>query len=162
MFEETEEDLRAETTILNILSYAPRSVRYVRRKLEGKDYPPEVIDRAIQKALDVHLLDDRLFAEMWVQSRSGVRGVTVLRNELRKAGIDSDVIEEVLAEEWSEDVSLQALQSLAEKKVRTFPPSLPREKRKQRLAGFLLRKGFPASDVYSTVNQLCSDGDSGG
>ena len=75
------------------------SVAEVRRHLAAARYPDALVEQAIARLLDLHLLDDAHFARSWVDSRDRARprGSQALRRELSLKGIDREVIEEILA-----------------------------------------------------------------
>jgi len=50
-----------------------RSVVEVRRRLTGAGYQPALVDGAIERLLELGMLDDRAFAEAWIASRDRAR-----------------------------------------------------------------------------------------
>ncbi|HEU0235743.1 MAG TPA: regulatory protein RecX [Candidatus Limnocylindrales bacterium] len=77
-----------------------RSVAEVRRRLTGAGYRAELVDGAIARLLEIGILDDEVFARLWVESRDRAhpRGEAALRRELRLKGVEPAVIDAVLAE----------------------------------------------------------------
>ena len=77
-----------------------RSVDEVRRHLTAAAFPAELVERAIARLLELGMLDDRAFAQAWVESRDRARprGQTALRRELAMKGIDRETVESVLEE----------------------------------------------------------------
>jgi regulatory protein len=82
------------------LELRSRSVDEVRRHLTKDSYPPDLVEGAITRLLEIGLLDDELFARLWVESRdrSKPRGTSALRRELGLRGIDRETVEAVLDE----------------------------------------------------------------
>ncbi len=77
-----------------------RSVHEVRRHLSEARYPEPLIERAIERLLELHWLDDETFARSWVESRDRAhpRGHQALRRELALKGIDRETIQLVIGE----------------------------------------------------------------
>ena len=82
------------------LEMRSRSVDEVRRHLSTAAYPDELIGRAIDRLLELGMLDDRAFARAWVESRDRARprGQVALRRELALKGIDRETVAAVLSD----------------------------------------------------------------
>jgi SOS response regulatory protein OraA/RecX len=91
-------------TVLNaaarFLELRSRSVHEVRRHLADAAFPAELVERAIDRLLELGMLDDRTFATAWVESRDRVRprGQSALRRELALKGVDRETILAVLSD----------------------------------------------------------------
>jgi regulatory protein len=85
---------------LRFLEARPRSAAETRRRLLSAGYRPDLVEGAVDRLLELGLLDDATFARTWVASRDRAhpRGERALRAELVRKGIERDVIETVLAE----------------------------------------------------------------
>jgi regulatory protein len=77
-----------------------RSVDEVRRHLARAAYPPALVERAIDRLLELGMLDDSAFARSWIESRDRAhpRGRQALRRELALKGIDRDTVEVAIEE----------------------------------------------------------------
>jgi regulatory protein len=134
-----------------------------RDKLAAREHPPEVIDAVIEQAVAGKLLDDRAFAEGWVNDRGVNRGYgrDRLRRELRKRKIPDPLIDQALVVLEDHDETAQAT-ALARKRAQGMPATLEPPKVAQRLVGFLVRRGFPshvAHDVARKVTAMDRDWD---
>lgn len=129
-----------------------------KRKLKDQEELSEMVTEAlIQRLKEKDLLNDERFAVEWIQARrvSKQKGINAIKSELYQKGIDREIIEKLLdprfgkddmeGEEGEEEIAMKAL----EKKVRDFS-QLSDIKEKQRILGFLMRKGF-SYDVARTV-----------
>jgi SOS response regulatory protein OraA/RecX len=91
-------------TVLNaaarFLEARSRSVDEVRKHLTAAAFPPALVERAVERLLELGMLDDRAFATAWVESRDRARprGQVALRRELAIKGIDRETVTAVLAE----------------------------------------------------------------
>jgi regulatory protein len=83
-----------------VLELRSRSVGEVRWHLRGAAFPEPLVEGAIARLLELGVLDDRAFAQAWVESRDRARprGEAALRRELALKGIDRETVAAVLAE----------------------------------------------------------------
>jgi regulatory protein len=136
---------------LRQLEIKPRTERELHATLVGRGIPLAVADEIIGRFVEVGLLDDRAYAQLWVESRIRSRGLgpMALRRELRSHKVPDEVIEEVLATIGYDD----ALQSAVEHvRGRVARCSLPLDmKDERRLVGFLMRRGHDAECARTAV-----------
>jgi regulatory protein len=134
---------------LRFLGSRPRSEWEVRQNLLKAGYGDETIDRVLERLRGVALVDDAAFVRYWIENRAQFkpRGEVALRQELRRKGVDRDVIDTVLEEsEHAEDkAALQAALARAERYR-----LLPRQEFAQKLSAYLARRGFD----YETVREV--------
>ena len=85
---------------LSFLEARPRSTAEVRRRLTTGGYREELITAAIERLVELGMLDDQAFASQWVESRDRARprGERALRSELAQRGVDRAVVDGVLGE----------------------------------------------------------------
>ncbi len=150
---------RAYESALNFLSYRPRSEAEVRQNLQRKRFAPERIDEVIEKLRGAGLLDDAAFARYWVENRDAFspRGSRALRAELRRKGVADEVVREATPEERDDSPGAYAV---AQKKARQLK-GLDRQTFRQRLGGYLARRGFDYDTIGPVVDQLWAELGSG-
>ena len=127
-----------------------RSVTEVRRRLTGAGYRPALVQGAIDRLLELGMLDDRAFAGAWIASRDRARprGERVLRQELLQKGVDRAVIDELLEErrtgEQGEvtEPDLDAARKLLERNARSLARVADPRQRRARAYALLARNGF--------------------
>jgi regulatory protein len=132
------------------LEARPRSVVEVRRRLTGAGYRAALVDGAIERLLELGMLDDRAFAEAWITSRDRARprGERVLRQELHQKGIDRAVIDELLEERRTgaegevTEPDLEAARRLLERSARSLARVADPRQRRARAYALLARNGF--------------------
>jgi regulatory protein len=152
---EQERDQQCLDAALRFLANRPRSEREIRRRLTEKGYEAERIDRVVVKLADWKLVDDRAFAEYWLENRllHRPKGQRALRAELFQKGIGRELIDQALAGERDEaDDAHRA----AQKHAARLPVADEREFR-QRVAQFLLRRGFDWDAIESATNRLWAE-----
>jgi regulatory protein len=154
-----EDQQRAYDSALNYLSYRPRSEAEVRRSLEEKRFAPESVEEALARLRRAGLLDDAAFARYWVENRDAFspRGARALRAELRQRGVADEVVREATSSEERDD--LAAARAAAEKKARQLH-GLDRQVFRQRLGGYLARRGFSYEAIRPVVEALWSEAQS--
>jgi len=142
---------KAKNSAYRLISYRPRSVAEVWRHLERKGYDVNLIDAAIEQLQAVNLLDDLAFARYWVEQREVFkpRSKVALQQELRQKGVSRDVITAALTDLDETAAARRA----AKKKVRLWA-NLPEALFRQKLGGFLQRRGFRYDIIKEITNEL--------
>jgi regulatory protein len=137
---------------LNYLSYRVRTVAEVQEKLSSLEYTKEVIKVVTTRLMEKGYLDDRQFAETWVENRSTFRPRShrLLNWELRNKKVNQTIIDEIITNSEPDEALARAA---AEKYIRRLR-DLDRQAFFRRLGGFLGRRGF-TYDVISTVVKEC-------
>lgn len=105
------------------------------------------------------LIDDALYARMWVDSRQRSRGSArgVLRQELRRKGVSAEVIEVAVG-----GIDAEAERNRALELVRVKSRSLARldaQTRARRLVGMLQRRGYSPGLAFSVVREALGEQD---
>ncbi|HAX23502.1 MAG TPA: RecX family transcriptional regulator [Chloroflexi bacterium] len=152
---------RATEAAVTFVAYRPRSEREVRDRLRRREFAPSAIDAAIERLRGWNYLDDRAFAEYWVENRAehSPRGRRALEAELRAKGVDRDVTGDVLEEIdlGEEDAAL----ALARKRLPRLS-ALDEPTQRRRLAAFLGRRGYEWDVIRPVLDRLYGPGDDGG
>lgn len=148
-----DEQSQALVSAYGYLARRPHSGSELRKKLEAKGYSQPGIGSALKRLEELGYVNDREFAKAWIRERGGDRGFHLLNAELRKKGIDPDIISEALAERTEDkEADLSQVRDLAAKRYARLR-SQPWETVYARLGGYLSRRGYP-SDL---VRQLLSE-----
>jgi regulatory protein len=145
---------RALDQAVKLLSRRPYSTAEIRRHLESKEVPSAVIDEVIAKLAHLGYVDDRAFAEFWIENRERFRprGPHALRYELRQKGIAADLIDAVLSEFDAHDSAYRA----AQEKVRRLRHLTP-EQFRTKLGAFLVQRGFAYDIVREVIDQVIDE-----
>jgi regulatory protein len=132
----------ARTILLRRLEAAPRTRAELATTLRERNVPDDVARRVLDRFEEVGLIDDRVFARMWVESRQRGRSLSgrALRSELLRKGVPVQVIDDALELVTPED-ELAAAREVATRKARSVV-GLPRATQVRRLSGALARKGY--------------------
>ena len=123
------------------------------RKLSGKG-EPENVETVLDRLTESGYLDDRAFAQNYIQSRiaNHPSGRRLLEMKLRAKGIPTTAIREVL-DEIKPEAEEAAAQDLAKKKAAVLKNLEPLA-RKRRIFQFLINRGFSPSIArkFSNLN----------
>ena len=150
---------RARQICLAQLEYAPRSRAELAAALVHHGVEEVAAETVLSRFAEVGLIDDALFAQQWVASRHRSKGLAsrALAQELRRKGLDDDVVREAVGE-LDPEVELETARALVERKLRSTA-GLTTEARIRRLAGMLARKGYPAGVAFRVVKDaLAAEG----
>jgi regulatory protein len=144
---------------LKYLAYRPRSSAEVVRYLSQKGVAPKVRDLVLDRLRGAGLVDDNAFAQFWVENRESFRpqGRRLLRQELRQKGISEGLIDEVLSG-VEEDRSAYA--AAVQRAVRYA--HLEDEAFREKMYGYLRRRGFDYEVVAETTARLLTERCEGG
>lgn len=154
----------ARNIALRKLAAAPQTRAQLDEAMAKRGVPDDVRAVVLDRFTDVGLIDDAMFARMWVESRHTGRGLArkALGHELRKRGVDGTTADEAVAEIDPESEEKTARELVAKRLASTR--GMDADKRTRRLAGMLARKGYPAGLAYRVVRDALEsegvDGDS--
>lgn len=141
---------RATLRAMHILERTDKTEAQLRRKLEESEYPKEAVESAIAYVTSYGYLDDRRYAEHYIELKKQGKGKARLKMELVQKGISREIIEEVL-ESTDFGETREMIRQIILKKRKTDIPM--NEKEKQRIYGFLMRKGFSSSDILAVMRE---------
>ncbi len=158
--------LRAQDTVevayqkaLHFLSYRPRSEAEVQQRLIKQGYTELDIETVLQRLREHGFVQDTDFARQWIENRSTFRPRShrVLAMELRQKGVGEETIQDALTdakddEELAYQAALHRLQRYENLDWEVF---------REKLGGFLLRRGFTYGTVSPVVRRLWQELQSG-
>ncbi len=150
---------RARTICLQQLEHAPRTRAELADVLARRGVPDEAAASVLARLTEVGMIDDALFAEMWVSSRHRGRGLAgrALTQELRRKGVADDLVREAV-DGLSAEQELQTARDLVSRRLPSTRGLAP-DARVRRLAGLLARKGYPAGVAFRVVREaLAAEG----
>jgi regulatory protein len=137
---------------LHFLSYRPRSSSEVRQNLTKRAIAEPLVEATVARLRQAGLLNDAAFAQAWVENRSTFRprSKSALRMELRRKGLDDEVIGSVLDEQVDEEaLARQAARKYARRLAGLEWPDF-----RQKLGGFLARRGFSYATAAPVVSEV--------
>jgi regulatory protein len=144
---------RAREICLRLIEVGPRTQHELATALRKKGIADEVAELVLERFAEVGLVDDAMFARLWVDSRHRSRGLSgrALQQELRRKGIDEQHVREAVGE-LDPDEEVATARSLVRRKLASTN-GLAADARVRRLAGMLARKGYPAGLAFRVVKE---------
>ncbi|NLG08384.1 MAG: regulatory protein RecX [Deinococcales bacterium] len=161
---------RAWEYLLFILARRSYTVAELRQRLERRGLPAEEGEPLLERLVELRLVDDALYAEQYVHARQAARGRSALRRELRRKGVDEELVEQELADLTPEQQT-EAATELLERNAWRYRPTAEAEaesasdeeayQRRERLYkarakafAFLARRGFGADAAAAAVERV--------
>lgn len=140
---------RARERMIRLLQASDKTEAELRRKLVDGGCPPEAVESAIAYGKSRHYVDDRRYAENYVDLHSAVKSRRQLLAELAAKGISRDLAEECL-EEADLDERAQIEKLL---KKRGYDRERADQKEQQRTMAFLSRRGFSYEAILDIMHK---------
>lgn len=130
-----------------------RTTEQVRQYLMRKQVEIDIIDEAVQRLEQLEIVNDELYAQLFVEQRGEQLGKRRLFAKLRSRGISHDVAREAIARHLPPEVEEGALVAAAKKFVRQKGVPKTSEER-FKLMNHLMRKGFSNAQIRSVIDRL--------
>lgn len=142
---------KAKEKAFSLLSRRSYASAQLRQKLEG-DFPPDCIDRVMERCADLGLIDDLDYAQRAARDLVHLKHYSLsrVRQELAHRGIGQNEIEDAL-ELFADYDERQALRQLLEKK---YAASLREEKDRRRAFSALVRLGYDSGEIRGEMEKL--------
>ena len=104
----------------------------------------EIADRVFDRLVEKGYLDDEKFTRFWIENRNQTKGSSLrkLTNELRVKGVESSIIDQVLAESSRNDSD--EIAKIIAKKRSKYPEE-------QKLIAYLARQGFSYDEIKTAL-----------
>lgn len=144
---------RAKLRAMHLLSDMGRTESQLRTKLKQGGYTEEIAEEAIRYVKSFGYVNDAEYVRSFIDSRKEKKSKKEIYAALKQKGVASEVIEQVFEElDYGEEDSRRAIEALVRKK--NYHPETADLKEKQKMMGYLMRKGFRYEDV-TNVLQVC-------
>jgi regulatory protein len=124
----------------------------MRQNLLKRGCDASIVDVTLLRLQNAGLVDDVSFAKAWVENRNTFRprSGSVLRMELRRKGLDDEVIQSTLTDAVDEE---KLAYEAARKQARRYA-SLEWPDFRKKLGGFLARRGFSYHILAPVVSEV--------
>jgi len=138
---------RAKLIVMPYVIYTKRTEKQVYDKIKSSGYSEEVASALTEELKEKEYIDDRDYCRKYIK-KSLDKGDSIQKMlyDLKEKGVSLSVAEEVMQEFSPEDVDQARI--LLNKKLRTGG-----KKDYNKLAGYLLRKGFPGGIVRKVLQE---------
>ena len=134
------------------LKVRDRSEKEIRDRLLQKKIPNDVITETLNYFKKSNFVNDRQFAKAWIRYRlAKPYGINRIRLELKEKGIQPDIIKEELVEASSNYAQEETILGVIKKRWPRYKTQDP-IKAKQKLYGYLARRGFSLGAIKKALN----------
>lgn len=140
---------------LKYIGYRIRTTSEVEQHLRKKETNPVVIEQVLERLINKGLLNDKNFALQWIENRNEFRPRShrMLVLELRRKGISSEIIQEVIENTQPED---ELAYLAAKKRIRRYA-HLDWQDFQRKLGSHLARRGFSYSTIKPVVHKVWTE-----
>lgn len=135
-------------------AYQERCHKDVITKLKQMRMIPEAIDQIVGHLIQENYLNEERFAQSFARGKFNIKkwGRNRIVNELRQRHISSYNIKSALAE-IDDHIYLETLDNLAKKRLDSIKDT-DIQKRRRKLADYLLYRGWESHLVYDKITEL--------
>src|SRR3712207_5333474 len=135
---------------LHFLGYRARSLREVRDRLRRYGYGEETVEGVLRRLEELGYLDDEEFARTSTREKARLYGPRRVSAELRRSGVDAELAQNVVDEEFAGRSEVEEVRSAAARRYNRGGS----DAEARRVYGFLVRRGYSAG-VCSEVAREC-------
>jgi regulatory protein len=125
---------------LHFLGYRARSLREVRARLRRYGYGEETVEGVVGRLEELGYLDDEEFARTATREKARRYGPRRVLTELRRSGVDAELAQNVVDEEFAGRSELEEARSAAARRYNSGGS----DAEARRVYGFLVRRGYAA------------------
>ena len=132
----------AMSRALHSLAFRARSAHELRERLARAGYAGQTVSEVLDRLGELGYLDDEEFARNAARDKARKRyGPRRIYGELRQAGVDQEVAQEVVEEEFAGRSELEEARAAVRRRYNTGERSVAQARR---VHGFLMRRGYSA------------------
>ncbi len=146
---------RAKLRAMNLLKSREYTTKQLHDKLKQGGYPEDIITLALDYVASYHYTDDLRYAVSYMQSHETDKSRRRIEQDLMRKGIGKETLEKAW-QTWKarggEQDEQQMISELLEK--RGYCPREADLREKQRLYGFLMRRGFSGEQVRKALGDI--------
>lgn len=140
---------RAKARALHLLNDMGRTEAQLRTKLLQGGYPADVTESALDYVKSFGYLNDAEYARSFIEGRKNKKSRNELYAALCRKGIDREEAKVALEEYYDGEDERAAIEALLRKKK--FDPDTADYMQKQKIAGYLMRKGFRYDEIRRVI-----------
>jgi len=130
----------AMSRALNLLGYRARSEGEIRNRLRRREFGDDTIEAVVERLRELGYVDDEEFARTVARQRARRYGPRRISADLRKGGVDQEIADRAVEEEFAERSELTDALSAAKRRYNERGS----DAQSRRVYGFLTRRGYSA------------------
>lgn len=136
----------------SLLTYKDRTENELRDKLKAKEFRYQTITKVLEKLKEQGYIDDEDYTKRYIATYRHKMGKYKLKYKLKNKGVGEDIIERQL-NKYSDTYDYEQAYVLAEKRNAKYK-DISYQKRYQRIAGYLQRRGYSYSIIKSILEEV--------
>ena len=140
---------RAKMRAMHLLNDMARTEEQLRQKLRNNGYPEDVTEEALAYVKSFGYINDEVYIRNFVESRKDKKSRREIYALLSQKGVKGEDVDRVLEEIYEEHSDREAIRELLRKK--RWNPETADEKERQKIYGYLVRKGFRYEDIRQVI-----------
>ena len=138
---------------LHFLGYRARSLREVRDRLRRYGYGEDTVEGVVGRLEELGYLDDEEFARTATREKARRYGPKRVSAELRRSGVDAELAQNVVDEEFAGRSELEEARSAAARRYK----SSGSDAEARRVYGFLVRRGYSVGVCAEVAREYRGD-----
>lgn len=140
---------RAKLRAMHLLNVMARTEDGLRQKLILNGYPQIAVEEAIKYVKSFGYINDEAYVRNFIECRKDKKSRKEIEALLIQKGIKGEFVDSLVEEIYEEHSDLTAIEEIIRKKRWNFEEA--DEKERQKMYGYLLRKGFKYSDIRQVL-----------
>ena len=141
---------QAKLKALSLLNYMDRTEEGLRQKLKEKSYSEEVIEQTLDYVKSFGYINDISYAERYILNKQNSKSRREIYMALSQKGVSREDIECAMESCYESESERDVIRRLCDKKH--FSPESSSDIEKQKMYGYLMRKGFHSEEVRKILN----------
>ncbi len=141
---------RARKRAMHILEKMDQTTAQLREKLQRAHYPQQVVEDAIAYVASFHYIDDERYVRNFIRAYQHSRSRLRISRDLQGKGIDRDLIDRCLEEDYDVSETDQIRELLRKKGYREGERD---RKQQEKMYRFLMQRGYRSEDIRRTLWQ---------
>ena len=140
---------------LRLLSGRDYTTQGLQRKLQLRGFAASDAKASVERLVQEGYLNDRRYADCFIttaRENGRFTGIRLLQ-ELRRRGVPSELLDELLREQPDQDRELEQARRLVARHYSNFNPQLADDRERRRIAGFLQRRGYRMALINSLLDK---------
>lgn len=140
---------RAKLRAMHLLNDMARTESQLRQKLLQNGYPEDVVDVAVNYVKSFGYINDEAYIRNFIESRKERKSRREIAALLGQKGLKGELADRLMEEVYEEHSDRDAICEILRKKRWNFEAT--DEKEKQKIYGYLIRKGFRYEDIRQVI-----------
>lgn len=136
---------RAKKRALYLLNFGRKTEGQLKGKLIRDRYPKDVAQEAVEYAKSFGYLDDAAFARDYIELNKDRKSKREMALALFQKGLSKEEIRQAMEEVYDQEDHVNAIRRILRQKG--YDPQEKDEKKRQKIIGYLARKGFSWREV---------------